>query len=256
MGLQYLDNQKINSMRKPKDKSGYLLLPGQIVYFVHQIVGECMYGTVEEIVSNRRVRISLYKESAKYFKEKQLIINGKLLVIINWNWISGELKCPLPQNYIRKYRFFENIGYKPPEVRQKLIELNKQYNMLIVDMQMYLYDFFEKLHKIEVALFPHENILEIGDIVFWNDSMEKRDEPFLCQITDSGMFPEYARFGKRMKLNKRTYWRYESEYNIIFRLSQKEFRKIMRKYKFKTSDAFVNFALLYLKKFEYLNNKY
>ncbi len=239
-------------MRIPTDKRGYLLFPGQRVYFIHQIVGEHMYGTVEEIVSNRRVKISLYKESAKYFKEKQLIVNGKLLVIINWNMISGDLKIPLPQNYISKYRFFENINYKPPEVKQKLIELNKQYNMLIVDMQMYLYDFFEKLHKIEVALYPHESILEIGDIVFWNDIMENRDEPFLCQITDCGIFPEYARIGKRMKLNKRKYWRYEMENNIIFRLSQKEFRKIMRKYNFKTSDAFVNFALLKLKKFEYI----
>lgn len=242
---------KINKL--PTDKQGFIICIGDSVKLPTKKGVNLPYGIVDKIISKHSVRIKIDSEENIPFYGEYLTIDSKKLLDLNWVKLRDKLPRMKKKNYPVFNDVFKYYNYKSPSTKKKIEKLHEDFEIKIQEYQLLLREKLSEIGSMESQMKIYNNILDIGDIVIWNDVMEGCDEPFLCKIVKIGMFhPVYSKYKKDLTLGKRKIERYEIEYGIEYRFTEDEFQKIINENKIKTPDEFILYAKGNVPPFEYL----
>ncbi len=235
--------------RYPTDKFGFILSKDDVVILPKGKGEESGYGYVEEVVSKRSVRIKVDELSVDKYGAL-LIIQARKVINLSWRHILEKISNPVKNNFAEFDIIFRNYRYKSPVIKKRIRDLNKEFEHELKILQRQISDQSIKLLKLSFELKEHQNILEVGDVVIWQDIMAKIWDPVLCKIIETGLHPLYSVFTKKMKLGKRQYYRYDMEFDIIYHFTETEFYRIKMENKLKTPQEFIDFVNSNFKHFE------
>ena len=237
----------------PTDKNGFIICIGDRVKPPFKKGADYPSGIVEKIISKHSVRIKIEQEVNFPIYGEYLDIDSKKLINLNWVY----LKDKLPRMKMKNYPVFNDVfrfyAYKTPETKKKIENLHKEFEIKIQEYQLLIREKLSEIGSMENQMLVYNKILDIGDIVIWDDVMEGCNEPFLCKIIKfRTIHPVYSKYKKDLTLGKRETDRYEIEYDIQYKFTEEEFQKIINENKIKTPDEFIAYAKANVPPFEYL----
>lgn len=236
--------------RFPVDKDGFIILEGHIVILPKGKRLKRGSGKVIEIVGNKGLLVEVDSLSQKFYGSK-ILIKAKKTISLNWKHILHSYKFPVLKE-LSPNLLFTNAEYKSEELLQQMKVRHKEFYEEYYKYQLETLNFYKKQIIFNGYIDKHKWILEVGDIVIWSDDVAKLYEPKVCQISDVGIHPAYSVFSENWKLGKKVYYRYESDYGILYRFSQEEFNKILRIHNIASTQNFIETVKKHYPKFEYI----
>lgn len=244
----------------PIDKNGliirvgdYVELPAKKVIIRSQKrrIKNCM-ATVVEIVSKRSVKLKIDKDNIRYWGEFTIMRAVTLSNLTYLHYMSLYKGIRKDFNKVLK-DVYQNIEYRNPDSFNLVKQINNETDIRIQELQIIFYDKMKELLNLKTQLVNYSQILEVGDIVIWNDSMGGFDEVKLCKIINvKHLDPEYSIFNNDLSIKNRVKSRYDIFYGIKYRFQESEFMDIIKQQNIKTAEEFIKYALDNLTQFQYL----
>lgn len=225
---------------QPTDKKGYIILVGDLVSFPLPKSKKTGSGKVVEILDGQQIRIEtdpLYRKVL----DKLIICNARSVTDICWNRMRDDMGNPVKSNLLDNQKLENNYRFKSKEVKEEIKKLRAEFEMQLCEYQQIVHQKVRRLQDIARKLNSHSNILEPGDYVIWNDSMEKFYNPFLCQIEDPNLV-KYRILNESLVPGNKVYWRYERDSCILFLFHEKEFKQLVKKNDIRFYDDFMKYA--------------